>query len=242
MRAFAALADSLYPSSCVVCRAETEGPPGLCAECFREAAFLTGAVCDRCGAPVPDGEGDDRQCDSCVHAPPVFDRGRAALLYDGAGRRIALQLKHADRLDLAKPAALWMLRAGGDLVARADLIAPVPLHWTRLVRRRSNQAAELARALAKAAGRRGAFAPDLLIRTRRTPSQEGRTREERHENMRGAFAIRRRWAGRLEGARVLLVDDVMTTGATLSACAEACREAGAATVDALVLARVARAL
>ena len=134
-----------------------------------------------------------------------------------------------------------MLRAGGGAAEGADLIAPVPMHWTRLVRRRSNQAAELARALAGAAGRRRAYAPDLLIRTRRTESQDGRSRAERFENVAGAFAVRRRWARRLPGAHVLLVDDVMTTGATLSACAEACRAAGAEIVTALVLARVARA-
>jgi len=242
MTAFSAIADLLYPSSCVACRAETEGPPGLCAACFREAVFLTGAVCDLCGAPVPDSGEEAPVCDACAHAPPGFDRGRAALLYDGVGRRIALQLKHADRLDLARPASRWMLRAGGDMAEEADLIAPLPMHWTRLIRRRSNQAAELARAVAKAAGERRAYAPDLLRRTRRTDSQDGRTRAERFENVAGAFAVTRRWRALLAGAHVLLVDDVMTTGATLGACAEACRDAGAASVNALVLARVARDL
>ncbi len=237
--------DMLYPSSCVACRAETEGPAGLCAPCFREAIFLYGAVCELCGAPVPDQfaeeEGEDaRLCDSCAHAPPGFDRGRAALRYDGVGRRIALSLKHADRLDLAKPAARWMLRADDAAVREADLIVPIPLHWTRMIRRRSNQAAELARALAREACRRAAYAPDLLIRTRATESQDGRSRAERYENVRGVFKIRKRWRHRARGARILLVDDVMTTGATLSACAEACRVAGAETVNALVLARVAR--
>lgn len=245
MRVVAALLDMLYPSSCVACRAETEGPAGLCALCFREAAFLYGAVCELCGAPVPDQTDEDyedtRLCDSCAHAPPGFDRGRAALLYDGVGRRIALSLKHADRLDLAKPAARWMLRADEAAVRDADLIAPVPMHWTRMIRRRSNQAAELARAVTGTAGRRAAYAPDLLVRTRATESQDGRSRAERHENVRGVFAIPKRWRNRISGAHVLLIDDVMTTGATLSACAEACRETGAETVNALVLARVARA-
>ncbi len=240
MSAASRLAELLYPSSCVACRADTDGPAGLCAACFREAVFLYGAVCDLCGAPTPDGEADERLCDSCAHAPPGFDRGRAALLYDGVGRRIALQLKHADRLDLAKPAARWMLRAGEGMAERADVIAPVPMHWTRLIRRRSNQAAELARAIAKTAGKRGAFAPELLIRTRRTESQDGRTRAERFENVAGAFRLSRRGARKTPGANVLLVDDVMTTGATLTACAEVCRDAGAETVTALVLARVAR--
>lgn len=234
MAARAAL-DLLYPPVCVACAAETADPGALCADCFRDAGFIAGPICDRCGAPSP-----DPTCDGCAHAPPAWDRGRAAALYEGAARKAALALKHADRLDVARAAAPWLLRAGRDLVADADLIATVPLHWTRLWRRRFNQSAELARALARAAGRVDALAPDLLVRTRRTGSQDGRTRSGRHANVAGAFAARRRWRGRLDGARVLLVDDVMTTGATLSACAEALRAAGAGGVDALVLARVAR--
>jgi ComF family protein len=227
--------DLLYPPVCVACGAETADPGALCAGCFRDAGFIAGPVCDRCGAPSL-----DPTCDGCAHAPPAWDRGRAAALYAGAARRAALALKHADRLDVARAAAPWLLRAGRALVAEADLIAPVPLHWTRLWRRRFNQSAELARALAAVAERRQALALDLLTRTRRTGSQDGRTRVGRFANVAGAFAVRRRWRGRLDGARVLLIDDVMTTGATLSACAEALRAAGASGVDALVLARVAR--
>jgi predicted amidophosphoribosyltransferase len=133
-----------------------------------------------------------------------------------------------------------MLRAGAALLAEADLAAPAPLHWTRLVRRRCNQSAELLRAILARAGRREAAAWDLLTRTRATPSQEDRTRAERIANMAGAFRVTPRWRGRVAGARVLLVDDVMTTGATLSACAAALKEAGAAGVDVLVLCRAAK--
>ncbi len=161
------------------------------------------------------------------------------MVYDGAGRRLTLALKHGDRVDLAKPMGRWMLRAAGPLARNADLIAPVPLHWTRLLKRRFNQSAELTREVADLAGR--PVAPDLLRRTRKTATQDGRSREERHANMIGAFVVRDQWRERIADARVLLVDDVMTTGATLSACAEACRDAGAARVDALVFARVARA-
>ncbi len=224
--------DLLYPPVCAACGAETEGAGGLCGDCFGAMPFIVGPVCDRCGAPAA-----AEACDACLHAPPAWGRGRAAALYDGPARRAVLALKHGDRLDVAAVAAPWLLRAGRDVLAGADLVAPVPLHWTRLARRRFNQSAELARALTRLAGRPDAFAPTLLARRRRTPSQEGRTRAGRHANVAGAFAVR----GDVAGRRILLVDDVMTTGATLSACAEALTAAGAAGVDALALTRVARA-
>lgn len=241
LRDVAALAlDTLYPPVCAACGAETGSPGALCPACFRDAPFIVGAACGCCGLPMPGAATSGLVCDGCRHAPPAWDEGRAAALYDGPIRRAVLALKHSDRLDIARVAAPWLLRVGRPLLARADLVAPVPLHWTRLAWRKFNQSAELARALCRLAARPEALAPDLLRRTRRTPSQEGRTRAARHANMDGAIALHRRWATRVDGRRVLLIDDVMTTGATLSACAEALRSAGAAGVDVLVLARVAR--
>jgi predicted amidophosphoribosyltransferase len=179
-------------------------------------------------------------CDACAHTPGAWTKGRAAVVYDGVGRALTLNLKHGDRLDIAPMVAVWIARALGPLVAEADLIAPAPLHWTRLVHRRFNQAGELARELAIQTNKRSALTLDLLNRTRRTPSQGGRNRADRYANVAGAFAVARLRRKRLIGQRVLLVDDVMTTGATLSACAEACRAAGAADVNVVVLARVAR--
>lgn len=232
--AMRAALDLLYPPVCAACGDETE-TEGLCPACFRDAGFIAGPVCERCGAPCAGGT-----CDACLHAPPAWDRGRAAALYEGATRKAVLALKHGDRLDVARAAAPWLMRAGRDLVEACDLIAPPPLHWTRLALRRFNQSGELVRALTRLADRREAAALDLLTRTRRTPSQEGRTRAGRIANVSGAFAVTRRWRHRVEGARVLLVDDVLTTGATLSACATALRDAGAGSVNVLVVARVAR--
>lgn len=237
------LADLVWPPACAACRAPVAEAGGLCAACWAETRLIQPPACRLCGQPLDLG-GPDATCDACLHAPPAWSEGAAAAVYEGAARRLALGLKHADRLDIAALGARWMLAAeagrGARLVAAADLVAPPPLHWLRMLKRRYNQSGELARAICRLAGRPAAFAPDLLRRTRATPTQEGRNRLQRHENVAGAFAVAPRWRGRLAGARVLLVDDVLTTGATLSACAEACRAAGAADVTVLALARVVR--
>ena len=175
------------------------------------------------------------KCDECISDPPKWNTGRAAVIYAGGGRRVVLGLKHGDRLDMAKPLAEWMARAAGDLLEQADTITPVPLHWRRLVKRKFNQSAELARELSVISGTM--VMPDLLVRNKRTASQDGLSRAERHENQRCVFTVHKR---RTVPKNVLLIDDVMTTGATLSACAETLRAAGAERIDALVLARVAR--
>ncbi|MFT7028540.1 MAG: putative amidophosphoribosyltransferase, partial [Paracoccaceae bacterium] len=185
--------DTLWPPSCALCRAPVRDAHALCAECWRDTTFSASPLCDRCGAPTL-GPGDAAICDACVTAPLAFRRARAATIYEGAGRRIVMALKHGDRLDLARPAAIWMRRAGWPLLEDADLIAPVPLHWRRFLRRRFNQSAELARALHTLCAAQGphpapACIPDLLRRTRATPTQGRRTRDERADNMRGAFAV-----------------------------------------------------
>lgn len=210
---------------------------GACAACWAEIPFIAPPCCGVCGAPVL----AEAVCDGCAHAPPAWSRGAAATVYDGAARRLVLALKHGDRLDVAPEAGRWMARAGAPLVAAADLIAPAPLHWRRMLLRRYNQAAELAYAVAAAAGRPGIVAPDLLERTRATPSMDGKSRTERFANVADAFAIAPRWRSRVAGRSILLIDDVLTTGATLSGCADRLREAGATEVNALVFARVARA-
>jgi ComF family protein len=229
----------IYPPQCLTCDALVTSDFGLCGTCWRDTPFITGLPCDRCGVPLPgEDPGHSVLCDDCLTTARPWDRGRAALLYRDNGRQIVLALKHGDRLDLARPAAAWMLRAAGAMLNPGMVVVPVPLHWTRLFRRRYNQAALLSAAVSRAAGL--VHVPDLLLRRRNTRSQEGRDREGRFANMAQALRLNPRQAARIAGQEVLLVDDVMTSGATLAAAAETCRAGGATGVSVLVLARVAK--
>jgi len=211
----------------------------LCAACWRDTPFIHGLVCDRCGVPLPGGAEDEHAlCDDCLRIERPWHRGRAALLYRGRARRMVLALKHGDRTELAGPAAGWMAAAARSIVQPDMLVVPVPVHWTRLVMRRYNQAALLARELARTAGLQ--YRPDALIRRRATPSLDGAGRAARFATLSGAISPHPRNGAELKGRGVLIVDDVMTSGATLAAAATACRQAQAARICTVTLARVAK--
>jgi ComF family protein len=209
---------------------------GLSAEAWSRIRFIDGPVCDGCGAPFEFDLGAGVRCAACMARPRAFAAARAACLYDEASREPILKLKHADRPDLARLFALWIGRAARDLVTEADAVAPVPLHPLRLLKRRYNQAAEIARPLARREGL--AYLPDALVRRRRTESQAGKSGSGRRRNVAAAFETPARKRHLIEGKRILLIDDVMTTGATAEGCARALKAAGAARVDVAVVARV----
>jgi len=210
--------------------------PGLSASAWSRIAFIEAPFCDGCGAPFEYDLGPSVRCAACMARRPIFDHARAACIYDEHSRDLILKLKHADRTDLSGLFARWIARAAADLIPDLDAVAPVPLHRWRLLRRRYNQAAEIARPLARFAGL--AYFPDALTRTRATQSQGGKSASGRRRNMAAAFQVPASWRSRVEGRRLLLVDDVLTTGATAEACARALKRAGASRVDVAVIARV----
>lgn len=233
------MVNAVLPPQCLACDALVATPGSLCAKCWSDAKFITAPQCCICGAPYSFDPGADLVCAACSRARPLYDRARSVLRYDELGRRLVVGFKHGDRTHGAPTFGRWLARAGAELIADADLVAPVPLHRLRLIRRRFNQSAMLAQAICRApAGYALQFAPDLLLRRRHTPSQAGLNAAQRRRNVRNAFSVNPRRISQIEGRRVLLIDDVLTTGATVSECARILSRAGATGVDILTLARV----
>jgi ComF family protein len=231
-----AILDGVLPPRCLACGAIVDTPQTLCAPCWRGVLFFAQPWCVVCGLPFPHPHGEDAMCAECARETRSWDRARAVLRYDKNSRHLVLALKHGDRTHLARAFGRWMHRVGAEVLNGADLLVPVPLHWTRLFQRRYNQAALLAQAISSAGG--PPVAVDWLVRRRRTPPQGRLGPEARSRNVRAAFAMR---PGRsVAGKRVVIVDDVMTSGATLEECARVLRRAGAKSIGALTLARALR--
>lgn len=226
--------DSLLPPQCLNCNAVVDAPGSLCAACFQKFTFVTPPCCDHCGIPFEGAVIDDLVCGACLRDKPAFDRARAVFIYSADSRALILKLKHGDRTDAATHLARWLQRSGAELLSRCDVIVPVPLHRWRLFMRTYNQAALLANALGRLAGK--PVAVDVLRRIKATPPQGKLDRTARRRNVARAFAVAS--ATKIEKRRVLLIDDVLTTGATADACARCLFDAGAVAVDVLVLARV----
>ncbi len=209
---------------------------GLSPRAFSKITFLDDPVCDGCGLAMPYAEAALDRCPGCQAKPKAFQRARAACVYDEHSRELVLKLKHADRADLAGLFARWLSRSAADLLAEAEAVVPVPVHRARLLRRRYNQAAEIARPLARMAGLE--YLPDALVRRRDTDSQGGKSASGRRRNVAAAFAVPPSRRRQIEGRRLVLIDDVLTTGATAEGCARALLAAGAAAVSLSVVARV----
>ena len=232
------LLDLVLPPQCICCDRSVEVQGQLCAICFGRIDFITEPYCARCGVPFTvEAQGDPTAvCPSCRESPPLFRRARAALRYSAQGRQLILPLKHADRPELAKVLAPHMARAGVELLRQADVLVPVPLHRGRLFHRRYNQAALLARAVARIAG--VPALPDALVRHRATVPLDTKSPVERAAVVRDAFALRPVRTDMLAGRAVVLLDDVMTSGATANACTAVLLAGGARSVDVLTAARV----
>ncbi len=239
LRQAAALAlNAVLPPRCLHCGAMVDTPHSLCPSCWERVDFIAPPYCRVCGRPFEFDPGEENPCGACAKEMPPFDRARSIFRYDDVSRALVLAFKHGDRTDAAPALGRWLVRTGAEIVDQADMIVPVPLHWTRLFRRRYNQAALLAAALGRFSG--VPTEPDLLVRRRRTRSQGRLSPAGRIRNVRGAFAIRRGRREAVRGRRILLVDDVLTTGATVAECARVLRRGGAAGVDVLTAARVVR--
>ncbi|GGC50308.1 ComF family protein [Chelatococcus reniformis] len=230
--------DLVYPPACVHCRGATAEPHALCAACWGGLAFIERPYCERLGTPFAVDYGGPLLSPAAIADPPVFARARAAARYDGIARDLLHELKYNDRPELARLLGRLMASAGRELVADADLIVPVPLHRLRLWSRRFNQAALLAAVVSRLTG--VASDPAVLVRRKRTRAQVGLTRAERGANLQGAFGVPDEARPRLEGRRAILLDDVLTTGATVNAAARALLRGGAVAVDVLTFARVVR--
>ncbi len=232
------LLDLLLPPRCLACGELVDEQGRLCAGCWSSVEFLLGRGCRVCGTRLPPVAAEAAICGHCLSATPAYARARSALRYGGVARQLILRFKHGDRTDGAATFAHWMARAGAELLADCDLIVPVPLHRWRLLRRGYNQSAVLALALGRRS--RKPVLVDALVKLEATPSQQSLGAEARRANMRsGLFALGRRGRAAVDGRRVLLVDDVLTTGSTTDACAGCLIAGGATAVDVLTLARVA---
>jgi ComF family protein len=230
----------VYPAACAHCRAPVQANGFLCAPCWSAMPFIERPFCERSGAPFAQDLGDGLISPDMLANPPAWARARAVVRYeDGPARLLVRRLKYGDRLELAKPMGLWMARAGAELLGDAHALIPVPLHRGRLFSRRFNQAAALATSISRASGI--PFDPLALRRVKATVPQVGLSRAQRADNVQGAFRVTEEGRPRIAGRNLVLVDDVLTSGATIDACARALLRGGAQRVDALVFARVVTA-
>ena len=229
---------AVFPPECLNCGARVDEDFSLCGACWSATPFIFGAACDLCGIGLPgqNPEGERLICEECHVIARPWAAGRAVMGYSDVGRKLILGLKHGDRADIARAAGPWMARAGAELLGGDPILVPIPLHPLRLLARRYNQSAQLALSMAAVTGNDVELR--ALTRIRATATQDGRGRSARFENLADAIAPHPRFGQRLAGRSVVLIDDVMTSGATFASATEACRRAAASHVRVMALARV----
>lgn len=228
--------DWIVPPTCLMCDAIVVQPGGCCSKCWGTIRFVARPYCEVLGSPFSYDMGQGAVCADAIANPPPFNRARAAVLYDDPIRRLISGLKYSDRLDVAPWIAKWMARAGRQLIEENPIVIPVPLYKTRLLTRRFNQSAEIARTICK--DKNLEYRPQALKRIRKTKQQVGLSRQERAKNVSGVFIVPPEYGAELKGKSILLIDDVLTTGATVSSAAKALNRVGVASVDVLTFARV----
>lgn len=228
--------DWIVPPTCLMCDAIVNEPGGCCSKCWGTIRFVARPYCEILGAPFSFDMGEGALCADAIANPPPFRRARAAVLYDDPIRRLVSGLKYSDRLDIAPWIAKWMARAGRQLFEDGPIVIPIPLYKTRMLTRRFNQSSEIARHICK--DRNLEYRPETLKRIRKTKQQVGLSRQERAKNVSGVFRVPPEFAADLKGKPVLLIDDVFTTGSTVSSAAKALNRVGVVSVDVLTFARV----
>jgi ComF family protein len=231
-----AVADLVVPPLCLNCRRPLGSHDALCAACWRQIRFIRPPLCDRLGIPLPFDTGGPTVSAAALANPPDWDRARAVAQFGSVVRDMIHAFKYADRHDARRLFGCWLAGAGAELLADADLIVPVPMHRWRLLRRKFNQAALLAGELARITP--VPSDPLVIERIKSTPAQVGLTAAERRRGLSGAFRVPEAARSRIADRKLVLVDDVITTGSTAAACARVLRRAGAARVDVLALALV----
>lgn len=229
------LIDIIFPPRCILCSELVARQGDLCTECWNNIDFITDPLCDCCGIPFEYKVEGEVLCGECILNRPVYNKSRTVFDYNDNSRKLITRFKYADKIHACNSFAKWMQRAGSEIIKNSDLIVPVPLHRIRLFTRRYNQSALLAGALGKLCGL--PVYQRMLVRRKYTTPQAGLTRTQRIKNVRYAFAVNKKLSHMLNGKNVILVDDVITTGATIDACAKTLLKGGAASVNVLTIAK-----
>ncbi len=230
--------DFILPPSCIISDRPVDRHGMISPEVWSQLDFISEPFCECCGRPFDYQQPGGMLCGECLASKPEFYRARAALAYNEVSRALILRFKHADQTHAVRAFVPWLKRAGADILPQADFLVPVPLHRWRLLKRRYNQAALIARALA--AETEIPYLPEALTRVRATQSQGHKGAKDRLKNVRNAFVVRDEWRSRLKDKRIILIDDVYTTGSTVKECTAALLKGGCSAVDVLTVARVVR--